>query len=292
MGLYPFIYSIHFLTFIAEDFLDRFDRPAALTSVASMRSFGVVADESGIEIGPWRVDRFAEGLAHFHPEELLEDGTVAALDEAIRAGDKRFGNQPADFRIVPSPSNRAAVMLAGTRSTQPFSLAIFSVMPVSGSVAPSVATRSATYGGNGRSASNRTGFSLLQDPADLLFIEPTALHEPSSLQTLNGGLSSSQWPGLRGKLISKKGLLKRPNRLGTSSVSTRQTQRTSPRGPIGAPTSHQAMFLWKWPARTVSPLRRSARAIVRTGNLSALTWKIAIRRIVTLLCVQYEGRPR
>lgn len=86
-------------------------------------------------------------------------------------------------------------MLAGTRSTPPFGSAIFNVMPVAGSAASSVAARSATIGGKDGSASNRTGFSLLQDPADLLFTEPTALHEASFFHTLNRGLIISLWLG-------------------------------------------------------------------------------------------------
>jgi hypothetical protein len=39
-------------------------------------------DEPGIEIDLQRLDGLVEGLAHLHPEELVEDGAVEALDEA------------------------------------------------------------------------------------------------------------------------------------------------------------------------------------------------------------------
>jgi hypothetical protein len=48
-----------------------------------MRPLGVVVDEPGVEIGLERLDAVVEGLAHLHREELVEDGAVEALDEAV-----------------------------------------------------------------------------------------------------------------------------------------------------------------------------------------------------------------
>ena len=48
-----------------------------------MRSLGVVVEEPGIEIGLQRLDGLVECLSHLHPEELVEDGAVEALDEAV-----------------------------------------------------------------------------------------------------------------------------------------------------------------------------------------------------------------
>lgn len=39
-------------------------------------SFGNVVDEQGVEIGLERLDGVVEGLAHRHPEELVEHGAV------------------------------------------------------------------------------------------------------------------------------------------------------------------------------------------------------------------------
>lgn len=49
-----------------------------------MWALGVVVDEPGVEVGLQRVDGVVEGLAHLYPEELVEDGAVEALDEAVR----------------------------------------------------------------------------------------------------------------------------------------------------------------------------------------------------------------
>ena len=43
--------SHFFLTFLADELLDGFDRPAALVAVAEVRPLGVVVDEPGIEVG-------------------------------------------------------------------------------------------------------------------------------------------------------------------------------------------------------------------------------------------------
>lgn len=51
-----------------------------------MRPFGVVVDESGIEISLERLDAVVEGIAHSHAEELVEDGAVEAFDKAVGAG--------------------------------------------------------------------------------------------------------------------------------------------------------------------------------------------------------------
>ena len=40
-------------------------------------------DEPGVEVGMHRLDAFVESLTHLHAEELVEDGTVEALDEAV-----------------------------------------------------------------------------------------------------------------------------------------------------------------------------------------------------------------
>jgi hypothetical protein len=40
----------------------------------------------GVEIGLQRVHGVVEGLAHLHAEELVEDGAVEALHEAVRLG--------------------------------------------------------------------------------------------------------------------------------------------------------------------------------------------------------------
>jgi len=49
-----------------------------------MWALGVVVDERGVEVGLQRLDGLVEGLAHLHPEELVEHGAVEALDQAVR----------------------------------------------------------------------------------------------------------------------------------------------------------------------------------------------------------------
>src|SRR4051794_18898609 len=56
-----------------------------------MRTLGVVVDQPCIEIGLQRFDSFVEGLAHLHPEELVEDCAVEALDEAVGPGRANLG---------------------------------------------------------------------------------------------------------------------------------------------------------------------------------------------------------
>jgi hypothetical protein len=41
-------------------------------------------DEPGVEIGLERGDAVVGGFAHLQPEELVEDGAVEPLDEAVR----------------------------------------------------------------------------------------------------------------------------------------------------------------------------------------------------------------
>lgn len=51
-----------------------------------MRALGVVVDEPGVEIGLERLNGLVKGLAHLHPEELVEHGAVEALHEAVGLG--------------------------------------------------------------------------------------------------------------------------------------------------------------------------------------------------------------
>lgn len=50
-----------------------------------MGPFGVVVDEPGVEVILQGLDAVVEGLAHLHPEELVQHRTVEAFDEAIGA---------------------------------------------------------------------------------------------------------------------------------------------------------------------------------------------------------------
>jgi len=71
------------LSFLAYERVDRLDRSAALISVAEVAPFRVVVDVPGIEAVLRGLDAAVGGLAHLHPEELVEDGVVEALGGVV-----------------------------------------------------------------------------------------------------------------------------------------------------------------------------------------------------------------
>jgi hypothetical protein len=83
--------SIVDLTFLAGERHDGIDGPSSHVPVSEVGPLGVVVKQPGVEISLQGLDGVVEVLPQVDPEELVEDGAVEALDEAVGPGRADFG---------------------------------------------------------------------------------------------------------------------------------------------------------------------------------------------------------